>query len=543
MMTARCIPEVAHPAPGVVSAEPVRLPALLAGMQSYAATLPDLPIARVTLDSRRVGSATLFLACQGMRAHGLDHAHAAVAAGAVAIVAEPSTTWSIPAINALAHELGVPVIPLAGLKSQAGVIAARCYGDPSAALELIGVTGTNGKTSVSQFIAQASMPDLSCALIGTLGQGFPGVLNTVGDGAGMTTPDAPELQRLLAELRQQGAAAVAMEVSSHALAQQRVSAVRFDYAVLTNLTRDHLDYHGTMEAYAAAKARLFHSPGLRWAILNADDAFGWTLRTHLAAEVKRAFYSLGSGAARLECESRGDDLLVMATAIERHPRALGLQVRARVPWDGDHWQSGELQTPLLGRFNAANLLATLTLLLARGMALDTALWRLSLITGVPGRMECFGTPGEPLCVVDYAHTPDALEQALSELRAHCPAGRLLVVFGCGGERDTGKRALMGRVAERLADHVILTDDNPRHEDGDAIIDDIQAGMSETGNHVEVERQRGLAIRRALLLAGAGDAVLIAGKGHETEQDMGELKLRFSDRAQIMQALGEWRGKD
>lgn len=525
----------------------VPLSQLLAGLVADCAQAPPVPIAQVVLDSRRAGPGTLFLACRGSQTHGLAYARAAVTAGAIAVAAEPDANWSSAAITALRSQLGVPVIPVDALGRQASLIAARCYGDPSAQLDMIGITGTNGKTSVSQFIAQVLSLEASCAFIGTLGQGLaedaPGLTKV----SGMTTPDGPELQCMLAELRHRGATAVAMEVSSHALAQHRVAAVRFDYAVLTNLTHDHLDYHGDMSAYAAAKARLFQTPGLRWAVLNAEDPFSHDLCAQLAPDVKRAFYRLSPEA---ECEINGE-LDISAAMIEHQAQGLRFDVRVRDALSGAT-HHGRCETPLLGRFNVANVLAVLAVLLARGMTFESALQRLSRIRGVPGRMEAFGSSGEPLCVVDYAHTPDALEQALTELRAHLladrpdpfdpsAAGRLLLVFGCGGERDPGKRALMGAIAERLADQVILTDDNPRNEDGDAIIQAIQAGMTGTGAQVEVERQRALAIRRALLLAGAKDAVLIAGKGHETEQDLGELKLRFSDRAQVMQALREWRG--
>lgn len=522
------------------------LDALLAGIAPPGQVLPPVPVLGLALDSRQARAGSLFLATQGERAHGLDFARELSKRGLAAIVAEPGERWSLAALEALAADLGLPVIAVRHLGARLGEIAARFHQDPSAALEVVGITGTNGKTSVSHFIAQALASEARCGLIGTLGQGFPGALSATG----MTTPDALRLQEVLAELRDHGAEAVAMEVSSHALAQHRVDAVHFDYAVLTNLTRDHLDYHGSMAAYAQAKARLFSQPGLRWAILNAGDAFSVELLATLAPEVRVAWYSLDPSldpVGDLPAAARGRcDLLVWARELEHLGRGLRLSIAARGGSLGVETVQGRLETGLLGRFNAANLLAALALLLARGMAFDNALHALARITGVAGRMECFGTADEPLCVVDYAHTPDALEQALAALRAHTQ-GRLAVVFGCGGERDCGKRPLMGEVAARLADQVILTDDNPRHEDGDAIVAAILAGMKGLGEslpaHVEVERQRALAIRRALLRAGPGDALLIAGKGHETEQDMGELRVRFSDRAQVMQALREWRGSN
>jgi UDP-N-acetylmuramoyl-L-alanyl-D-glutamate--2,6-diaminopimelate ligase len=517
---------------------------LLAGFVAPGTALPPLPISGLAQDSRKAAPGVLFLACQGEHQHGLDFAREVAARGTPAIAAEPSERWPHTALAALATELGIPLIPIARLGKQAGAIAARFHRDPSAALEVIGITGTNGKTSVSHFIAQSLACELRCAIIGTLGQGFPGALTSTG----MTTPDALSLQSTLADLLAQDAEAVAMEISSHALAQHRADAVHVDYGLLTNLTRDHLDYHGSMAAYAEAKARLFSLPGLRWAILNADDEFTNQLLPTLAPEVKLALYSLNPGLT-LSAAWRGRcDLLVQARVVQPHQRGLRLRVQAQEPAGAGEMREGQIETRLIGRFNAANLLASLALLLARGIAFDTGLSQLGRVTGVPGRMECFGGAGEPLCVVDYAHTPDALEQALVGLRAHC-SGKLIVVFGCGGERDRGKRPLMGQVAARLADGVIVTDDNPRHEDGDAIIAEILAGMhtpdgAQSGAPSRIiERQRGIAIRRALLLAGPADAVLIAGKGHETEQDMGELKVRFSDRAQVMQALSEWQGRN
>ncbi|MEY6431712.1 UDP-N-acetylmuramoyl-L-alanyl-D-glutamate--2,6-diaminopimelate ligase [Thioalkalicoccus limnaeus] len=483
---------------------------------------PDLRITGLTLDSRELEPGWLFLACQGTRGHGLAHGEAAKRAGAAAIVAEPTGEWDGTALARLAADLSLPVIAAPGLGSLASALADRFYGEPSRALELVGVTGTNGKTSVSHVLAQALSDQVRCGLIGTLGFGFPDALQATFH----TTPDPIRLQGHLAALRSAGARAVAMEVSSHALAQERVAAVRFGIAVFTNLTRDHLDYHGDMNRYGAAKRRLFETPGLGWAVLNRDDPFTHSLLSSLTPGAARALYSLRSDPPAAGVA----DLWVGARSVEPRPRGLRLVVTTSL---GD----GEVEVGLLGRFNAANLLAVLTVLLARGQALESALRALARIRGVPGRMECFGGPDTPLVVVDYAHTPDALEQVLTHLRAH-GGRRVLTVFGCGGERDRGKRPLMGRVAERLSDLVILTDDNPRHEDGSAIIAEIRAGLADP-SRVRIERQRALAIRLALALADRRDIVLVAGKGHETTQDMGDLEVHFSDRAQVMQALNEW----
>lgn len=482
--------------------------------------LDDVAIGELTLDSRRVEPGALFVACRGTRSHGLEHAAQARERGAAAIVAEPDERWSSLEIERLARELRVPIVPVEGLAGRASALAARFYHDPSAHLSVIGVTGTNGKTSVTHFIAQALGHD--CGLIGTLGSGFPGDL-VAGD---HTTPDPLDLQRTLAWLLRRGARSAAIEVSSHALDQGRAAAVRFEQAVYTNLGRDHLDYHGDIEAYAAAKRRLFTAPGLGWAILNADEPEADRIRTLLDPAVAVALYS-----ARREGPAgrAGAAIWVCAERIETRPGGLAIDIATS---EG----SGELVVDLIGRFNVHNLLAVMAELLARGQSFDAALAALARIRGVPGRMERFGGGRLPVVVVDYAHTADALEQALSSARDHT-RGRLHLVFGCGGERDTGKRALMGAVAERLADQVIVTDDNPRHEDGDRIVADILAGMVEPGR-AEIERNRALAIRRAIALADNDDLVLVAGKGHETTQAVGDLTIAYSDRAQVLQALGE-----
>lgn len=493
---------------------------LLAGIAPCSASA-DPYVSHLALDSRAVGSGTLFLACQGRAYHGLAFAEEAQDAGAVAVAAEPTADWDQAALQALALRLRIPLIPIPGLSRLASALADRFFGEPSRRLEVIGVTGTNGKTSVAHFISQLIGAQEPCGLIGTLGVGLPGELAP----ANLTTPDPVTLQEQLAKLRAAGSRVVAMEVSSHALDQGRAAAVRFREAVFTNLTRDHLDYHGDMVRYGRAKRRLFETPGLEWAVLNRDDALSSELLRALQPSVKRAFFSLAPEPPPLgACE-----LWVCAQGIEplRHGFRLSIATSRGC---------GTVEVGLIGRFNAANLLAVLAVALARGQPFESALHALSEIRGVPGRMERFGGDGTPLVIVDYAHTPDALEQALLNIRGHA-GRRVLTVFGCGGERDRGKRPLMGAVAERLSDLVILTDDNPRHEDGGLIIAEIKAGMR-SPSAARVERQRALAIRLAIALADREDVVLVAGKGHETTQDMGELKVHFSDRAQVMQALRE-----
>ncbi len=381
------------------------------------------------------------------------------------------------------------------------------------ALFMIGVTGTNGKTSVTQWIAQ-TMTALGrkCAVIGTLGNGFPGALVPGPN----TTPGAAVLKALLPELAAQGAQACAMEVSSIGLHQERVADLRFDVAVFTNFTRDHLDYHGTMASYAAEKRKLFEMPGLRTAVLNLDDPFGAELDETLAGRMRVIGYTLEGKV------SRGDTLAARDLSIDGVGIAFTLNgVRC--------------SAPLIGRFNAANLLAVIGSLLAGGAALETIAAALPRLTPPPGRMQVVGGDQLPLIVVDYAHTPDALEKALATLRetAEARGGKLVCVFGCGGDRDPGKRPLMGAVAEQLADRVLLTSDNPRGESPGAIIDAIATGMRAPP---AVEPDRALAIRRAVLEAAVNDVVLLAGKGHEPYQEIAGVRQPFADLDQARQAL-------
>jgi len=469
----------------------------------------------ITLDSREVRPGALFLAVRGGRSHGLRFAAQALSAGAAAIAWDDAEEDVSGPAAELCRSAGVPMIRVTGLGRIAGQVAGRFYGEPSAHLPVVGVTGTDGKTSVSQFIAQAlNTPRRPCGIIGTLGYGM---LDALVPG-GHTTPDAVRVQRLLSDLWHAGAEAVTMEVSSHALDQGRVSGVRFACAVLTNLSRDHLDYHGSEAAYAEAKARLFRTPDLGAAVLNADDAFGVRLAAEIPDAVRCLRYSL-EGDPRAE---------IFAEGVEQTPD--GLRIRFRVAGD-----TLDLTVPLLGRFNAANVLATASALLALDQPPADLRAALSRLRPVPGRMERFGGGPRPQVVVDYAHTPAALEAALTAVAAHFP-GRIWCVFGCGGDRDAGKRPLMGAVAARHAHRVVLTDDNPRGEDADAIITAIRAGMPNDAA-VAVVRNRAAAIGRALREAGPGDAVLVAGKGHEDYQIVGGERRTFSDRVTVEALLG------
>ncbi len=460
----------------------------------------------LVLDSRLVQPGAVFLAVPGQSGHGLAYAQQALARGALAVLADPRAyPGPIPS--------GVWLLP--GLLERLPELVDRFFGSPSAALTVIGVTGTNGKTSVVQGLAQAwrALGHRS-ATLGTLGAGEPGALEPLP----LTTPDLCTVQAWLARFRARGVTHVAMEVSSHALDQGRVAGVRFEGAVFTNLSRDHLDYHGSMDAYGAAKARLFRWPGLRFAVINLDDPFGRELARRCQAE------TLGFG-----IEVAG---AVTASALECSPQGISFdlvagQGRARV------------RSALLGDFNVSNLLACATVLLALGEPLAETVRSLEAIAPVPGRMNRRGgSAGLPLAVVDYAHTPDALAKALSALRQHT-RGRLIVVFGCGGERDRGKRPEMGEVAERLADRVFLTDDNPRGEDGAGIIAEILAGMRDP-KAARIERDRGEAIAMALAEAGPDDVVLIAGKGHEQYQERDGRRIPFDDLAAVERALARLR---
>ncbi len=488
----------------------------------------DREIRGLSMDSRKTRPGDLFLACAGQSQRGHDFIAAAIQAGAVAVAYEKDGEAAPPLFE------DVPLFGVADLSQRVGIIAERFYGNPTRKLFVAGVTGTNGKTSCSHFLAQALNENAPCGVIGTLGNGLSGQLE-VGT---HTTPDAISLHALLADMLEKDAASVAMEVSSHGLDQGRVNGVKFDLAIFTNLSRDHLDYHGDMASYARAKRRLFEMPGLRYAVINADDPFGVELLQSMPSSVKTISYSLSG-------QGKGDEGGIpsryVAANMNRvqgtvlHPYINGMEMHVVTPWG-----EGRFPSQLLGRFNASNLLAVLAALVLSGIDFRDALHKISRIRPVPGRMECFdGGTGKPLVVVDYAHSPDALRQALEALREHC-AGALWVVFGCGGNRDRGKRPLMGEVAQRYADHVVLTDDNPRHEDADGIIAEIAAGLHEP-SHMHVQRDRARAIAHALNQAKEGDVVLVAGKGHEDYQIIGDEKRPFSDSAQVRALLGEVAG--
>jgi len=456
-------------------------------------------------DSRSMQAGDVFLAFPGAAHDGRAHIEAAVRASAAAVVWEPEGFAWRP-------DWQLPNLPVEGLRTRAARLAAAWHGQPSEGLWMTGITGTNGKTSVSHWLAQAfTQLGRKTAAVGTLGNGFPGAILP----GTHTTPDAVSLQGLLAGYRDEGAQGVAMEVSSHGLDQGRVEGVDFDVAVLTNLSRDHLDYHGSMEDYAAAKARLFRWPGLKAAVLNVDDAFGTALLDQLQGP-RVIRYGLHAGDLRARCQAD----------------RLGLRLEIVSPWG-----AGLLTSPLLGEFNAYNLLAALGALIAADIPMADAIQALEQVRAVAGRMQRVeGFDQGPSVIVDFAHTPDALDKVLGALKP-LTTGRLVCVFGCGGGRDTGKRPLMGAAVAAHADSAIVTSDNPRNEDPAHIVEGILAGMP-AGQRVLLDRHE--AIRTAIGQAGAEDIVVLAGKGHEDYQEIAGVKRPFSDLGEAQAALAAWR---
>ncbi len=485
---------------------------LLAGYANVPSSM-DRPVCGVSSRAQELRAGEVFFALAGQVAHGLDFLSVAVDRGCVAVVWEPPRGDQQAPRTEPRDGMPVPMIELPELSAKLGHIAARFFGDASAELKVVGVTGTNGKTSCVDLIAQALHGNgESVATLGTLGSGLYGDLAS----AERTTPDAISVQQAMHSAVAKGAKTIAMEVSSHALDQSRTAGVRFDVAAFTNLSRDHLDYHGSMEQYGAAKEKLFHTPSLEFAVVNVDDEFGREMAARLPKSVRLVAYGMERAAVcgrRLQLSARG------------------LEMDVATPWGDAH-----LSSRLLGRFNAYNLLAVTASLGCLGWAPERIERAVAQLTPVPGRMSSLGgNARQPLIVVDYAHTPDALDQVLKELSEH-GQGQLICVFGCGGERDRGKRPLMGRVAERYAQRLVVTDDNPRGEDGDAIVAEILAGLAQP-RRAEVVRDRAQAIAYAISHARAGDIVLVAGKGHETYQETAEGRRDFSDIETVRRALG------
>jgi UDP-N-acetylmuramoyl-L-alanyl-D-glutamate--2,6-diaminopimelate ligase len=481
------------------------------------------PGAHLHADTRSLVAGDVFLAYAVDGADNRPFIDSAIERGAAAVLyqpenftgaVDPSLALAVPALNELA-----------------GSIASGWYGDPSDTMRVIGVTGTNGKTSCSQWIAAAlSGLGTRCAIIGTLGTGMPGHLVHTG----FTTPDAPQLQRSLAQLRDAGAQAVAMEVSSHALHQGRVNGTAFEIAVFTNLTQDHLDYHGTFAAYEAAKARLFAWPELRCAVINYDDEAGRKLLASTQGHARTIAYALGV------CTEAPDTAVPQADAWLHAANVRATATGTAFHLSTSDWGDAEVEVQTLGAFNVSNLLGVLGALLAADVPFDAALAELAKLEPVNGRMQRLGgrlQNDEPLVVIDYAHTPDALEKTLEALRPMAAArgGELICMFGCGGDRDATKRPLMGAIAEKLADGVVVTSDNPRSEDPQKILDQIASGMKDASKARRIE-DRASAILQAIRGAAREDVILLAGKGHEATQEIMGKKRAFSDQDHARLAL-------
>ncbi len=486
------------------------LDSLLAGIVDVGEPHAKTLVRGLSSDSRRLRAGDVFFACKGGTFHGLEFAGEAVEKGASCVLWEPSAEepYRLPA--------GVPALAVPGLRAQIGVIADRFYGRPSRGIPVVAVTGTDGKTSVSHFLAEflEHLGKKHCGLIGTLGSGFIGALESTE----MTTPDTIFLHRRIRELRDSGAVSIVIEASSEGLSQHRLAGLSVNVAVLTNLGHDHLDYHGSHSSYAAAKRSLFERTDLETAVVNADDAFGRELAEHCQPRCRVFRYS-AKGAADAE---------LCAEEIVADSHGLRFDVRY-----GD--QRATLRSVLLGQFNVSNLLAVLSVLLTTGEGSLARLAALAKKIQPPaGRMQRFSVANTPVVLLDYAHTPQALNEALLSCRK-MTGKKLHCVFGCGGERDRAKRPLMGAIASRLADSVILTDDNPRRENPEKILQEILAGAAGAGKFSLIHDRRA-AIRQLLNSASVDDCVLVAGKGHETFQETAVGKQRFSDAEVISECL-------
>ncbi len=477
-------------------------------------------ITRLVSDSRAVQPGDTFVAYPGTQADGRKFIAQAIERGANAVILdEHDFKWN--------PDWDLPYLTVKDLRHQAGLIASELYDHPSQKLWMVGVTGTNGKTSISHWLANTfSALGRKSAILGTLGNGFANELQSTVN----TTPDALLVQNLLAEYAQKGAEVTVMEVSSHALTQGRVNGVQYDVALLTNLTRDHLDYHGDMESYAAAKRRLFDWEQLKFAVLNLDDAFGAELAEQLQ-EGSLEVVGFGLSDESLKLAERLGIRMVHGN-ISRMD-AQGLTVALHTSWG-----AGEMQSKLIGRFNASNLLGALSVLLVSGTDINDAVRELGKQKALAGRMQTMGGGDVPTVVIDYAHTPDALEKVLLTLREviHPLGGKVVCVFGCGGDRDRGKRPMMGKVTAKFADTCIVTSDNPRSEDPRSIIDAI---ISDMQGEYQVIEDRARAINHAISTAMPEDAVLLAGKGHEDYQEINGVRYPFSDSEIAHRALSMW----
>jgi UDP-N-acetylmuramoyl-L-alanyl-D-glutamate--2,6-diaminopimelate ligase len=468
-------------------------------LEGYA-DAPAIAITGISSDSRHARRGEVFFALQGEASHGLDYLQQVLAEGVAAIVWDPQTHYLDAA------DCDVPLIPVVGLDLVLGEISNRWFDTPSAAMNVAAVTGTNGKTTVAWLIARCLQElERKCAYVGTLGAG----IETLHPDSGLTTPPCIELHTLLADFRQLGALATALEVSSHALVQNRVSGVHFDAALFTNLSRDHIDYHGDMHSYGEAKAQLFLEDDVPHRIICTDSEFGQTLAERCDGDVVTV------STTRQEVTTAGPSLKV--TRIEA--TAQGSQVAFE-----SSWGNAEFEIRMPGDFNVANASLVIALLLRWGIELNDACDAMSKVAAPPGRLQRVEHATAPATFVDFAHTPAGLEVALQALRPHC-RGNLWCVFGCGGDRDRGKRKLMGAAVSQHADHAVVTNDNPRSENPSAIISEVLRGMNKGAVAVD---DRAAAIAYAISRAAEDDVVLIAGKGHEDYQIIGDKRLPFSD---------------
>ncbi|HED36528.1 MAG TPA: UDP-N-acetylmuramoyl-L-alanyl-D-glutamate--2,6-diaminopimelate ligase [Gammaproteobacteria bacterium] len=487
--------------------------------------LPDIEIQGLGLDSRKVDMGYAFIALEGEFDHGLAYAEAAVSRGAVVVLCDAKFDQYCQQIlsGIMARAICVPI---KNLSDKLAELAARFYGSAHKALFVAGVTGTDGKTSVSHFVAQAMNQAYgSAGVIGTLGNGvLKGDSTDLGEST-HTTPDIISLYEMLADYKHQGVKYVSMEVSSHGLDQQRVSGIEFDAVILTSLSRDHLDYHGSIEAYKAAKKRLFSDHETATMILNADDDFGVELYEEYKSLRNIWLYGLGDdhlkkSYADLCAGDSKNSGYAFAESIKTNHDGMTFLLNSSQG-------SAQVRVGLMGEFNIHNSLACFCTLIQSGINFNHAVKYLEHLSTVPGRMELLRASGQPVVVIDYAHTPQALLLALSNVRRHT-SGKLICVFGCGGDRDTGKRPLMAQVAEKYSDLVIVTSDNPRNEDPVCIVNDIKSGIkNELCLIIEMDREK--AIEQAISIASENDLILIAGKGHEAYQLIGNEKISFDDR--------------
>jgi UDP-N-acetylmuramoyl-L-alanyl-D-glutamate--2,6-diaminopimelate ligase len=480
----------------------------------------DVAVTGLSHDSRKTKKGDLFVAISGEHTHGLRYAAEAVNNGATVVLWEDNFENCDEIVNSISRQ--VVCLCCQNLNKVIGEIANRFYDNPSSKLNMIGVTGTDGKTSIAHFIAQClDTPSTRCGVLGTLGNGFIGELSATG----LTTAPVIDVHQSLANMCSQSAAHAVMEVSSHGLDQGRVDAVSFDTAVFSNFSQDHLDYHGTLESYAAAKKKLFLMPGLKTAVINLDDVFGRELAKEFSKRLCVWGYSVCPDITDLKQYS---DYIVHACGIESVEN--GYRLTVKTPKG-----SGVFSIGLLGSFNITNVLATLATLLISNVEFDDAIKRLHLLHPVAGRMETIKVKGKPTVIVDYAHTPNALGVACKAVGEHF-SGNIWCVFGCGGDRDSSKRPLMARAAEQACDKIVLTSDNPRHENPQEIIDQVMRGFS-AQDKVKVIVERRQAIEYTISSAGENDVVLLAGKGHESNQIIGDSYIAFSDSHVARECLG------